>query len=187
MAAWPGHGASFFRQPTASHRQRTVAACRSCTSTADWTAASHFWCGTIGSARISMCAPAIYRARPRSRRCRRPSLSTSAHSTASPCAASTSSVPSDVPPLRDKLHAAEVETFEADVRFASRYLIERGIKGGCEIEGNPRSGAGGLRVRQSATAPGRGADRAARAVLRHRDGCEGRASAGDIAVRPGQR
>ena len=53
-------------------------------------------------------------------------------------------VPSDVPPLRDKLHAAEVETFEADVRFASRYLIERGIKGGCEIEGNPRSGAGGL-------------------------------------------
>jgi DNA polymerase-2 len=53
-------------------------------------------------------------------------------------------VPSDVPPLRDKLHAAEIETFEADVRFASRYLIERGIKGGCEIEGNPRSGAGGL-------------------------------------------
>ena len=53
-------------------------------------------------------------------------------------------VPSDVPPLRDKLHAAEVETFEADVRFASRYLIERGIKGGCEIEGNSRSGAGGL-------------------------------------------
>src|SRR5271156_2251176 len=46
-------------------------------------------------------------------------------------------VPSDVPPLRDKLHAAEIETFEADVRFASRYLIERGIKGGCEIEGNP--------------------------------------------------
>jgi DNA polymerase-2 len=53
-------------------------------------------------------------------------------------------VPSDVPPLRDKLHAAEIETFEADVRFASRYLIERGIKGGCEIEGNPRPGAGGL-------------------------------------------
>src|SRR3984957_3186739 len=53
-------------------------------------------------------------------------------------------VPSDVPPLRDKLHAAEIETFEADVRFASRYLIERGIKGGCEIEGDSRSGAGGL-------------------------------------------
>jgi DNA polymerase II len=53
-------------------------------------------------------------------------------------------VPSDVPPLRDKLHAAGIETFEADVRFASRYLIERGIKGGCEIEGNSISGAGGL-------------------------------------------
>ena len=53
-------------------------------------------------------------------------------------------VPSDVPPLRDKLHAAGIETFEADVRFASRYLIERGIKGGCEIEGDSTPGAGGL-------------------------------------------
>ena len=44
-------------------------------------------------------------------------------------------VPSDVPPLRDALHQAGIDTFEADVRFASRYLIERGIKGGCEIEG----------------------------------------------------
>ena len=31
--------------------------------------------------------------------------------------------------LRDRLHAAGIETFEADVRFATRYLIERGIKG----------------------------------------------------------
>jgi DNA polymerase II len=53
-------------------------------------------------------------------------------------------VPSDVPPLRDKLHAADIETFEADVRFASRYLIERGIKGGCEIEGIATVGADGL-------------------------------------------
>jgi DNA polymerase-2 len=44
--------------------------------------------------------------------------------------------PSDVPPLRDRLHAAGIDTFEADVRFASRYLIERGIKGGCEIAGD---------------------------------------------------
>ena len=43
--------------------------------------------------------------------------------------------PSDVPGLRDRLHAGGIETFEADVRFATRYLIERGIKGGCEIEG----------------------------------------------------
>jgi len=44
-------------------------------------------------------------------------------------------VPSDVPPLRDRLHGAGIETFEADVRFATRYLIERDIKGGCEIDG----------------------------------------------------
>src|ERR1700722_3932759 len=54
-------------------------------------------------------------------------------------------VPSDVPPLRDKLHAVQIDTFEGDVRFASRYLIERGIKGGCEIEGDSvSSGSGGL-------------------------------------------
>ena len=45
-------------------------------------------------------------------------------------------VPSDVPGLRDRLHQAGIDTFEADVRFAQRYLIERGIKGGCEIEGD---------------------------------------------------
>jgi DNA polymerase-2 len=48
--------------------------------------------------------------------------------------------PSDVPPLRDRLHAAGIDTFEADVRFASRYLIERGIKGGCEISGEATRG-----------------------------------------------
>lgn len=49
-------------------------------------------------------------------------------------------VPSDVPALRDRLHAAEIDTFEGDVRFAMRYLIERGIKGGCEIEGEALRG-----------------------------------------------
>ncbi|HEY8519261.1 MAG TPA: DNA polymerase II [Gammaproteobacteria bacterium] len=51
-------------------------------------------------------------------------------------------VPGDVPPLRDALHAAGIDTFEADVRFAVRYLIERGIKGGCEIEGDATAGEG---------------------------------------------
>src|SRR6185437_6389016 len=50
--------------------------------------------------------------------------------------------PSDVPGLRDRLHEAGVDTFEADVRFAMRYLIERGIKGGCEIEGTAIQGTG---------------------------------------------
>ena len=49
-------------------------------------------------------------------------------------------VPGDVPELRDRLHAAGIDTFEADVRFAVRYLIERGIKGGCAIQGEARAG-----------------------------------------------
>ena len=58
-------------------------------------------------------------------------------------------LPSDVPPLRDRLHGAGIETFEADVRFATRYLIERDIKGGCEIDGEsfrppPAQGGSGL-------------------------------------------
>jgi DNA polymerase-2 len=44
--------------------------------------------------------------------------------------------PQDIPGVRDRLHAGGIETFEADVRFAVRYLIDRGIKGGCEIEGD---------------------------------------------------
>jgi DNA polymerase-2 len=50
--------------------------------------------------------------------------------------------PPDVPGLRGRLQAAGIETFEADVRFAMRYLIERGIKGGCEIEGEWTRGRG---------------------------------------------
>ena len=51
-------------------------------------------------------------------------------------------VPGDVPQLRDALHGAGIDTFEADVRFAVRYLIERGIKGGCEIEGDAAPATG---------------------------------------------
>jgi len=51
-------------------------------------------------------------------------------------------VPADVPGMRDRLHAAGIESFEADVRFAVRYLIERRIKGGCEIEGEAVAGDG---------------------------------------------
>src|SRR5262249_19653149 len=52
--------------------------------------------------------------------------------------------PPDVPALRDRLQKAGIDTFEADVRFASRYLIERGIKGGCEIDGDAVRGSGGI-------------------------------------------
>ncbi len=50
--------------------------------------------------------------------------------------------PSEVPAIRDRLHSAGIDTFEADVRFAVRYLIDRGIKGGCEIEGEAIAGGG---------------------------------------------
>jgi len=43
--------------------------------------------------------------------------------------------PPDVPGIRDRLHAAGIDTLEADVRFPVRYLIDRGIKGSCEIAG----------------------------------------------------
>ena len=50
--------------------------------------------------------------------------------------------PTDVPGLRDRMHDVGIDTYEADVRFAIRYLIERGIKGGCEIEGEAKPGEG---------------------------------------------
>ncbi len=48
--------------------------------------------------------------------------------------------PPDAPVLRDRLQAMGVATFEADVRFAVRYLIDRGIRGGCRIQGEARPG-----------------------------------------------
>jgi DNA polymerase-2 len=44
-------------------------------------------------------------------------------------------LPGDVPPLRTRLGEAGVEGFEADVRFVSRYLIDRGIRGALAVDG----------------------------------------------------
>ncbi len=49
--------------------------------------------------------------------------------------------PADAPPIRDRLHARGIDTFEADVRFAMRFLIDRDIRGGCAIRGEPRPGS----------------------------------------------
>ena len=49
-------------------------------------------------------------------------------------------VPGDTPGVRDALHTRGIPTFEADVRFAMRYLIDRGIKGSCRIVGEARPG-----------------------------------------------
>ncbi len=50
--------------------------------------------------------------------------------------------PQQAPEVRDRLHARGIPTFEADVRFAVRFLIDRGIKGGCRIRGEARPGPG---------------------------------------------
>jgi len=50
--------------------------------------------------------------------------------------------PNDVPSLRNRLAAAGIGTYEADVRFAMRYLIDRGIRGALEIRGEAREVAG---------------------------------------------
>ena len=47
-------------------------------------------------------------------------------------------VPGDTPGLRDRLTAAGIATYEADVRFAMRYLIDRGIRGSLGIRGTAR-------------------------------------------------
>ncbi len=51
-------------------------------------------------------------------------------------------IPSEAPGVRDALHAQGVGTYEADVRFATRYLIDRGIRGGLRIYGQAQPGRG---------------------------------------------
>ena len=46
--------------------------------------------------------------------------------------------PQDAAALRARLHRIGVRTFEADVRFAYRYLIDRGIRSALLIDGQPR-------------------------------------------------
>jgi DNA polymerase-2 len=50
--------------------------------------------------------------------------------------------PADTPELRDRLIRAGYDTFEADVRFPYRYLIDRGIRGTLEIHGTSHPGRG---------------------------------------------
>ena len=44
-------------------------------------------------------------------------------------------LPGDVPPLRARLAGAGVECFEADVRFAYRFLIDHGVRGAFRVDG----------------------------------------------------
>jgi len=51
-------------------------------------------------------------------------------------------LPSDTPPLRDRLAKAGIPTHEADVRFALRLLIDRGIRGALLIHGEGHEAEG---------------------------------------------
>ena len=48
--------------------------------------------------------------------------------------------PQDTPPLRNRLQGLGISCYEADVRFAMRYLIERRIRGTLEIAGRSHKG-----------------------------------------------
>jgi DNA polymerase II len=50
--------------------------------------------------------------------------------------------PQDVPPLRDTLVSQGIPCYEADIAFATRYLIDRGVRGAISIEGAPRQDDG---------------------------------------------
>lgn len=54
--------------------------------------------------------------------------------------------PPDTPALRDRLHGAGVPTFEADVRFAMRYLIDHDIRGSLTLRGNSFPATEGTRI-----------------------------------------
>lgn len=47
--------------------------------------------------------------------------------------------PPSTPEIRDRLHRHGIRTYEADVLFARRFLIDRGIRGSLEIRGEPRT------------------------------------------------
>jgi DNA polymerase II len=80
----------------------------------------------------------------RARNCESPPPEATARQTfdGAPVSQITVAIPSEVPTIRDRLQAAGIDTFEADVRFPVRYLIQRGIKGACEIEGTGTPGTG---------------------------------------------
>ncbi|MBI4514454.1 MAG: DNA polymerase II [Deltaproteobacteria bacterium] len=56
-----------------------------------------------------------------------------------PAARVTVALPGDVPPLRRRLEERGVICWEADVRFAYRYLIDRGIRGAFAVAGHSQT------------------------------------------------
>ena len=63
---------------------------------------------------------------------------------ASRSAGSRCASPADAPPLRDRLIRAGIPCHEADVRFAMRYLIDRGVRGALAIRAAARRARAGV-------------------------------------------
>ena len=93
-----------------------------------------FWCAIIGSGRISTSPPRDA-AKARTLISDRTDADRQRTFGGAPVCRIDAAAPPDVPGIRDRLHAAGIDTYEADVRFATRFLIDRDIKGGCEIDG----------------------------------------------------
>ncbi|MFH2020441.1 MAG: DNA polymerase II [archaeon] len=49
-------------------------------------------------------------------------------------------VPSDIPRIRNYFQKFDVPTYEADIRFVYRYMIDKGIRGSLEIKGEYKKG-----------------------------------------------
>lgn len=49
-------------------------------------------------------------------------------------------VPRDVPPMREAFEKEDILTYEADIRFVYRFMIDKGIKGSMEIKGEYKKG-----------------------------------------------
>lgn len=49
-------------------------------------------------------------------------------------------IPKTVPELRKKLEEEEIECYEADIRFAYRYMMDLGLKGSIEVKGDFKKG-----------------------------------------------
>ncbi|HEX2485181.1 MAG TPA: DNA polymerase II [Myxococcota bacterium] len=62
-------------------------------------------------------------------------------------------LPGDVPQLRERLGARGVRPLEADVRFPHRYLIDRGLRAGLEIDGAAQMDGGLARFRNPTLRP----------------------------------
>jgi DNA polymerase-2 len=56
----------------------------------------------------------------------------------------TTDVPATLPPLRERVERAGGATFEADLRFPYRYLVDHGLRTGVEIAGEAEPLKGGL-------------------------------------------